>query len=64
MFWLHDSYHDGFGFVAWRQHWLQAALALFTVLAGAFICVAGIYVNVRGISDAYASGQLPKPFTC
>jgi hypothetical protein len=64
MFWLHDSYHDGHGFYAWRRKWGQATLAVATVLSGAFICVAGLYVTIRGIVDAYASGLLPSPFTC
>ncbi|KND90094.1 N amino acid transport system protein [Tolypocladium ophioglossoides CBS 100239] len=64
MFWLHDSYHDGPGFFAWRRQWAQAALAIATILSGAFSCVAGLYVTIRGIVDAYASGQIPSPFTC
>ena len=64
MFWLHDSYHDGPGFLTWRRHWAQAALAIATILAGAFICVAGLYVTIRAIVDAYDSGLLPSPFTC
>lgn len=64
MFWLHDAYHDGPGFYAWRRQWAQTALAIATILSGAFICVAGLYVTIRGIVDAYASGQLPPPFTC
>lgn len=64
MFWLHDAYHVGDGFSIWRKCWFQAALALITVLIGAFICVAGLYVNVKGIADAYASGLIPNAFSC
>ncbi|OAA36855.1 neutral amino acid permease [Metarhizium rileyi] len=64
MFWLHDSYHDGSGFYAWKQKWAQASLAIVTVVVGAFISIAGLYVTIRGIVDAYASNQLPSPFTC
>ncbi|GJN84336.1 amino acid transporter [Purpureocillium lilacinum] len=64
MFWLHDSYHDGGGFYSWRRKWFQAALSIATILTGGFICVAGLYVTVRAIKDAYASGQMPSPFTC
>lgn len=64
MFWLHDSYHDGLGFYAWRRHWIQAVLAIATVISGGFICVAGLYVTIRGIVEAYGNGQLPSPFTC
>ncbi|KAJ6438790.1 amino acid transporter [Purpureocillium lavendulum] len=64
MFWLHDSYHDGPGFLTWRRKWFQASLAAVTILAGGFICVAGLYVTIRGIKDAYASGQIASAFTC
>ncbi len=64
MFWLHDSYHDGDGFRSWRKRWFMAILAIFTVFAGAFICVAGMYVVIKGIVEAYASGTLAKPFAC
>lgn len=64
MFWLHDSYHDKGGFTAWRRSWLQAVICIFTVLAGAFICVAGLYVTIRALVDAYNSGAIPSPFAC
>jgi hypothetical protein len=64
MFWLHDSYHDGYGFRSWKKSWFMSTLAIFTVLAGAFICVAGMYVVIRGIVEAYASGTLLPPFAC
>ncbi|XWX01664.1 hypothetical protein V2A60_009692 [Cordyceps javanica] len=64
MFWLHDSYHDGDGFLEWRRHWGQFLLCALTVLAGAFICVGGLYVTIRQLMDAYASGQIPSPFSC
>ncbi|KAJ6785859.1 hypothetical protein PWT90_09888 [Aphanocladium album] len=64
MFWLHDSYHDEGGFPAWRRKWGQTLLCVFTVLAGAFICVAGLYVTIRQLVDAYASGAIPSPFSC
>ncbi|KAK3075469.1 hypothetical protein LTR53_001177 [Teratosphaeriaceae sp. CCFEE 6253] len=64
MFWLHDSYVDGDGVRTWRRKWAQAALAIATVLTGAFICVAGMYVTVRAIVEAYASGAVASPFAC
>ncbi|KAK5129663.1 hypothetical protein LTR08_002988 [Meristemomyces frigidus] len=64
MFWLHDSYHDGHGTGAWRRKWAQATLAFTTVLVGAFICVAGMYVTVRAIVEAYQSGAVASPFAC
>ena len=64
MFWLHDAYHDGHGTGAWRRKWMQATLAFITVLIGAFICVAGMYVTVRAIIEAYQSGAVASPFAC
>lgn len=63
-FWLHDSYHDDGGVRAWKRRWFQSLLSILTILAGAFICVAGMYVTVRAIVDAYASGTITKPFAC
>ncbi|KAK5116944.1 hypothetical protein LTR62_006665 [Meristemomyces frigidus] len=64
MFWLHDSYKDGDGMYTWRRKWFQSTLAFSTILAGAFICVAGMYVTVRSIVEAYASGTVASPFAC
>jgi hypothetical protein len=63
-FYLHDSYHDGPGWYAWRKKWPQALLAALTFLAGGFICVAGTYVTIKGIVEAYRSGQVGQPFAC
>ncbi|KAF2838381.1 transmembrane amino acid transporter [Patellaria atrata CBS 101060] len=63
-FWLHDSYHDGNGVRTWRKKPFHALLAFMTVLAGGFICIAGTYVTVRGIVDAYRNGQVGSPFAC
>jgi hypothetical protein len=47
-FWLHDTYHQGGGTrQAWYRQPIRFAIAIFTVLAGAFICVAGIYVSIK-----------------
>ena len=64
MFWLHDSYKDGNGFLTWRRKWVQATICILTILAGAFICVAGLYTTIRQIKDAYDSGAIPTPFAC
>lgn len=48
----------------WRRKWFQTALCLATIAIGAFICVAGMYVTVRAIVDAYASGAVASPFAC
>ncbi|KAK7064450.1 putative acyltransferase CST26 [Favolaschia claudopus] len=52
-FWFHDSYHFRGGWVAVRKRPAQAALAAFTILLGAFVCVAGTYVSIKLIVDAY-----------
>jgi len=64
MFWLHDSHHDGSGISTWRHKWFQTALSILTVVLGLFICVAGLYVNIRAIIQAYTDGSLAAPFTC
>ncbi|KAF2181963.1 transmembrane amino acid transporter [Zopfia rhizophila CBS 207.26] len=63
-FWLHDAYYDGEGFRTWRKKWGKAIIAVLTFMAGGFICVAGTYVTVRGIVEAYRNGQVGSPFAC
>ncbi|KAJ6627199.1 transmembrane amino acid transporter [Mycena sp. CBHHK59/15] len=63
-FWLHDSYHLKGGWGGLRRQPVQCALAVFTILVGAFICVAGTYVSIKLINDAYNNGLVAKPFTC
>lgn len=63
-FWLHDAYHDGGGVRAWKKQWVMATLNMLTLLAGAFIMVAGTYVTIKSIVDAYRTGLVGKPFSC
>ena len=63
-FWLHDSYYDGEGFRTWRREKGKAGLAMLTFVAGGFICVAGTYVSIRGIVEAYRGGAVGTPFAC
>lgn len=63
MFWLHDAYHDGHGFSAWTRRWPGTIMAVLTVVAGLFICIAGLYVNIKAIVDAYVS-RLVTSITC
>lgn len=49
---------------AWKSKWPMTALSLATIVAGAFICVAGMYVSIKQIVDAYASGEVSAPFSC
>ncbi len=64
MFFLYDAYTDDGGVRAWKRKWAQTTLAVLTIASGGFICVAGMYVTVRAIVEAYASGEISKPFAC
>ena len=46
-FWLFDTYHLKGGIGAFRRRPIGTVLAVMTILAGAFICVAGTYVFVK-----------------
>ncbi|KAI0651691.1 transmembrane amino acid transporter protein-domain-containing protein [Trametes meyenii] len=46
-FWLHDTFYLKGGLHALRRKWVGTTLASSTVLAGAFICVAGTYVSIK-----------------
>lgn len=64
-FWLFDAYHDsGLGKRAWARNSVMTMLCVFTILAGAFICVAGLYVTIYAIVVAYRDGTLATPFSC
>ncbi|KAL8813770.1 MAG: hypothetical protein Q9200_000023 [Gallowayella weberi] len=63
-FWLYDSWMYQGRSEAWRKKWAMCALSWLTLAAGAFICVAGMYVTVKQIVDAYASGKVSEPFSC
>jgi hypothetical protein len=56
-FWLHDSYYlTGEGVRAWKRRKIMFVLSVLTFAAGGFICVAGTYVIITLIIDAYNSG--------
>lgn len=63
-FWLHDAAHDGDGTREWRKRWVMASLMFATIAAGAFICVAGLYVSIKEIIIAYQTGAVPPAFSC
>ena len=46
-FWLHDAYHLGDGKAELKRRPIATTLAVLTVLAGTFICVAGTYVSIK-----------------
>ncbi|KAI1437466.1 transmembrane amino acid transporter [Xylaria sp. CBS 124048] len=63
-FWLHDAYHFKGGVQAWTRQPVMFALNVFTIIAGAFICVGGLYGTIASWIEATASGELPPSFQC
>lgn len=45
--WIHDTYHLTGGRAALKRKWGQTILAVLTIAAGAFICVAGTFVSIK-----------------
>ena len=64
MFWMYDAYHYQGGSHAFKKQKTMTVLSILTVIAGAFICVAGLYVTIVSIVEAYKNGSVPPPFTC
>lgn len=62
--WLYDAWVYKGGMGALKTRWQMTGLSVATLAAGAFICVAGMYVTIKQIVDAYASGQVTAPFSC
>jgi hypothetical protein len=46
-FWLYDTYHLEGGMTGLKKRRVGTVLAVSTIAAGAFICVAGTYVSVK-----------------
>jgi hypothetical protein len=67
-FWIHDTYfgynYGGYGWTELARRPSMFVVNVLTFLAGAFICVAGMYVYVKGIAEAYSSGLVGAPFSC
>lgn len=63
-FWLYDAWVYEGKAEAWKRSWPMTGLSVATLAAGAFICVAGMYVSVKQIVDAYDSGKVSSPFSC
>lgn len=61
---LYGGTGGGGGFKAWLRRPVMAAINILTVLIGAFICVAGTFVMIKLIVDAYESGEVGEPFSC
>lgn len=63
-FWLYDTYHYRLDNRRWSGSWSMTALCILTILAGGFICVAGMYVSIDSTLVAYRDGTLSTPFSC
>ena len=63
-FWLYDAWVYKGKMRAWKERWPMTSLSIATLIAGGFICVAGMYVTIKQIVDAYASGEVSAPFSC
>ncbi|KAG1798570.1 uncharacterized protein HD556DRAFT_1462163 [Suillus plorans] len=63
-FWLHDTYHLEGGMDGLKRRSIGTILAVLTIISGTFICVAGTYVSIKLIAEAYANGQVGRPFVC
>lgn len=46
-FWLHDAYHLDGGRRGLARRWVGTSIAILTIIAGGFICVAGAYVSIK-----------------
>ena len=46
-FWIHDTYYLKGGMAELKRRRIGTTLALLTILAGAFICIAGTYVSIK-----------------
>lgn len=63
-FWIYDAYQYRGGMDGLKRHGFMTALNILTLLAGLFICVAGLYAIIQGIVMAYAAGTIAAPFSC
>ena len=67
-FWIHDTYfgynYVGSGWQELARRPFMTTINVLTFLAGGFLCIGGMYVYVKGIAEAYASGAVPPPFSC
>lgn len=63
-FWIHDTYVLKGGMRALRQRPLMFVINILTLLAGGFICVAGLYAIIKAIVVAYNTNLVGKPFSC
>lgn len=63
-FWLYDTWVYKGKMDALKKRWPMTGLSIATFAAGAFICVAGMYVTIKQIVDVYANQLVTSPFSC
>ncbi|CAJ2510477.1 Uu.00g132860.m01.CDS01 [Anthostomella pinea] len=63
-FWLHDTYYFEGGSRAWFRRPFMFTVNVLTVLAGAVICVGGLYATITALKQAADAGELQTPFQC
>ncbi|KAF9469307.1 transmembrane amino acid transporter [Collybia nuda] len=63
-FWMHDAYYFHGKMHALKKYWMMTIASMLTIVAGGFICVAGMYVSVKSIVVAFNEGTLAEPFSC
>jgi hypothetical protein len=61
---VHDMYYFKGGWRAWAERPAMLVINVLTILAGAFICVGGLYATIKALQVASDSGALPSPFQC
>ena len=64
MFWIHDTWYREGGWDGCRRKMTMFVISVLTILAGAFICVGGLYAVITSLVQAYASGTVATPFAC
>lgn len=50
--------------VGYRKKRTMCVISILTIMAGAFICVAGLYAIIQSLVKAYATGIISKAFAC
>ncbi|CUM56129.1 unnamed protein product [Debaryomyces tyrocola] len=47
-----------------RKNIIIVSVALFTIVAGVYICISGVYGSITSIAQAYADGTVSGAFSC
>ena len=63
-FWLHDTWYREGEWAGFKRKRTMFVVSILTIIAGDFICVAGLYAIITSLIKAYASGAVATPFAC